>query len=125
MSEGSGSDFDANAGSEEPYAEITLLRDVAYFEWRVLDSNTMEWMYDWEEQGRLPLQIELQLAVGAEGDPIRHVFWLPPKQNPEVVMRQMGSATQPRQDVTPGGGTDIEIPTPVIPNPRQTEGGTR
>ena len=60
--EGSGSDFDANAAPEEPYAEITLLRDVAYFEWRVLDSNTMEWMYDWEEQGRLPLQIELQLA---------------------------------------------------------------
>ena len=104
--EGPKTDFDANPAPEEPYAEITLLRDVAYFEWRVLDSNTMEWLYDWEEQGRLPLQIELQLAIGAEGEPIRHVFWIPPKQNPEVVMRQMGSMTQPQ-----GHGPEI-IPEP-------------
>lgn len=105
--EGSGSDFDSTAAPEEPYAEIVLLRDVAYFEWRVLDSNTMEWEYDWDEEGRLPLQIELQLAIGLEGDPIRHVFWLPPKQNPEVIMRQTGGGTQqPRGNPNvPTGGT--------------------
>lgn len=135
--EGSGSDFDSTAQPEEPYAEIVLLRDVAYFEWRVLDSNTMEWLYDWEEEGRLPLQIELQLAIGAEGEAIRHVFWLPPKQNPEVIMRQMGGSAQPRPDTgTPtipgGGGTGIggsgfggNGVTIDIGNPRQTEGGTR
>ncbi len=109
--EGSGSNFDSTAEEKEPYAEIVLLRDVAYFEWRVLDSNTMEWLYDWEEQGRLPLQVELQLAIGAEGEPVRHVFWLPPKQNPEVIMRQMGGESggseQPRGNPTApiDGGT--------------------
>ncbi len=120
--EGSGSSFDSTATPEEPYAEIVLLRDVAYFEWRVLDSNTMEWLYDWEEQGRLPLQIELQLAIGAEGEAIRHVFWLPPKQNPEVVMRQLGAGVQPNapgDDPTipghGGSGVIIDLDNPVNP----------
>ena len=52
----------------------------------------MEWQYDWEAQGRLPLQIELTLAIGAKGEEIRQVFWVPPKQNPEVLMRQMQQA---------------------------------
>ena len=111
--EGSADTSDANI-EEEPYAEIVLLRDIRYFEWRVLDANDMEqWYYDWEEQGRLPLQIELQLAIGAEGEPLRHVFWLPPKQNPEVIMRQMGSNNeQPRGNPsapTEGGGTGVGI----------------
>jgi len=121
--EGSDTAFDANATPEEPYAEIVLLRDVAYFEWRVLDSNTMEWAYEWEEQGRLPLQIELQLAIGADGEPIRHVFWLPPKQNPEVVMRQMGNQSQqPASPPTGHGGGNVTI---EVGSPRQTEGGNR
>ncbi len=74
---------------EKPFAEIVLLTDVAYFEWRVLDGRSMEWQYDWEVQGRLPLQIELTLAIGAKGEEIRQIFWIPPKQNPEVLMRQM------------------------------------
>ncbi len=49
----------------------------------------MEWQYDWEIQGRLPLQLELTMAIGAKGEEIRQIFWVPPKQNPEVVMRQM------------------------------------
>ena len=52
----------------KPFAEITLLTDVAYFEWRVLDGRSMEWQYDWEVQGRLPLQVELTMAVGAKGE---------------------------------------------------------
>jgi prepilin-type N-terminal cleavage/methylation domain-containing protein len=47
----------------EPMAEIVLLSDVAYFEWRVLDGRTMEWQYDWDLQGRLPLQMELLLSM--------------------------------------------------------------
>ena len=98
--EGSGSGFDSSV-EEEPYAEVTLLRNVAYFEWRVLDANDMEeWRYDWEEQGRLPLLIELQLAIGVDGEPLRHVFWLPPRQNPEIIMRQMGNNPQPAGNPT-------------------------
>jgi prepilin-type N-terminal cleavage/methylation domain-containing protein len=73
----------------KPFAEIELLNDVAYFEWRVLDGRTMEWQYDWTTQGRLPLQLELTIAFGAKGEEMRHIFWIPPKQNPEVVLREM------------------------------------
>jgi uncharacterized membrane protein YgcG len=84
----------ANAGSSsavdnKPFAEITLLTDIAYFEWRLLDGRSMEWQYDWEVQGRLPLQIELTMAVGAKGEESRQIFWIPPKQNIEVAIRQM------------------------------------
>ena len=100
-------------GDEKPFAEIVLLTDVAYFEWRALDGRSMEWQYDWEIQGRLPLQVELTLAIGAKGEEIRQVFWIPPKQNPEVVMRQMlqGGANTPGGVARPGG----ESPAVTIP----------
>ncbi len=82
---------------EEPFAEIVLLTDVAYFEWQMLDGRSMEWQYDWDLQGRLPLQAELVMAVGAKGEEIRQIFWVPPKANPEIRMRQM---------VQGGGGAD-------------------
>jgi len=108
--------------AEEPYADIVLLRDVAYFEWRALDSTTMEWTYEWDDAQRLPLQLELVLAMGADGKPVRHVFWLPPKQNPELVMRQMGANT-PVDHAGGGGGRDIEVDVQIVP-PQTTEGGS-
>lgn len=87
--EGAESTFGQSALDNEPFAEIVLLEDVAYFEWRVLDGNSLEWLFDWDMQGRLPLQVELTMAVGAKGEEIRQVFWLPPKQNPEAVIPQM------------------------------------
>ena len=78
--EDSASNFSSRA-PEKPFAEIVLLSDVAFFEWRVLDGRSMEWQYDWEVQGKLPLQIELTLAIGAKGEEIRQVFWVPPKMN--------------------------------------------
>ncbi len=103
--EGSASGFSSTV-ENKPFAEIVLLTDVAYFEWRVLDGRSMEWQYDWEIQGRLPLQVELTMAIGAQGEEIRQVFWIPPKQNPEVFMRQLA---QPTNDGgggpgVPGGG---------------------
>ena len=119
--EGSESEFGSSMLDEEPFAEIVLLEDVAYFEWSVLDGRTMEWQYDWDIQGRLPLQIELTMAIGAKGEEIRQIFWVPPKQNPEVVMRQLsqgGNGTQPGQPGQPGepgepGGGDGSINIPV------------
>jgi hypothetical protein len=114
--EGSESTFGSSALDKEPFAEIVLLTDVAFFEWRVLDGRSMEWQFDWDIQGRMPLQIELTMAIGAQGEEIRQIFWVPPKQNPEVAMRQMtqgganaGSGTGNGQDgnikvdVNPGG----------------------
>ena len=110
--EGSASTFGSSARDKEPFAEILLLEDVAFFEWRVLDGRTMEWQYDWDIQGRLPLQLELTMAIGAKGEEMRQVFWLPPKQNPEVIMRQMmqGGGTGGT-----GGGTGVPGNPVVIP----------
>jgi hypothetical protein len=104
--EGSASTFGSSALDKKPFAEIVLLEDVAFFEWQMLDGRTMEWLYDWDIQGRLPLQIELVMAIGAKGAEMRQVFWLPPKQNPEVVMRQMmqGGATGGASGGVTGGG---------------------
>lgn len=111
----SGSSFSSSAVDEDPFAEIILLTDLAYFEWRVLDGRTMEYQYDWDLPSRLPLQMELTCAFGAEGGEIRQVFWIPPRQNPEVFMRQLqqgqGAASSDPQ---------IEIP-PVAPPMPGTE----
>jgi hypothetical protein len=120
--EGSESSF-GSVTDNEPFAEIVLLDDVAYFEWRVLDGRSMEWMYDWEINNRLPLQLELVMAVGAKGEEVRQVFWLPPKVHPELHMRSMMQGGQEGQgdQSTPGGGTpgggqggsvEIQVPGP-------------
>lgn len=96
-------------GDIEPFAEIELLSDVAYFEWRVLDARTMEWFEKWDLQGRLPLQLELVMAQGARGQEMRHVFWIAPKQNPEVALRQN---LQQNQNQQPG-----TVPTPTLGQP--------
>lgn len=99
----------STAGDNKPFAEIVLLTDVAYFEWRALDGRSMEWQFDWDLQGRLPLQLELTMAVGAKGEESRQIFWIPPKQNPEVLMRQMAQSGG-GGDQTGGAGGGINIP---------------
>ncbi len=107
----------------KPFAEIVLLTDVAFFEWRVLDGRSMEWQYDWDLQGRLPLQVELTISIGAKGEEIRQIFWIPPKQNPEIMTRQMmqngGAGGDPNGsnggNPVGAGGTTIQIPTVGIP----------
>jgi prepilin-type N-terminal cleavage/methylation domain-containing protein len=114
-SEGTGSSFKSTSKEEAPFAEITLLSEVRYFEWRVLNPTLLEYQYDWEESSKLPIQLELTCAFGATGEPMRHIFWIPPKQNPEVFMRQLqlqGGNTGKPQD-----GVEINIPgTPSVPS---------
>ncbi len=104
-----GTGFVSSAAPEEPFAEITLLTDVRMFEWRALNGRLMEYQWDWEQPGQLPLQLELVVAFGADGPEIRHVFWIPPRQNPEVFMRQL-------QQQAAGGGA------PVTPDPESPDG---
>lgn len=107
----------------EPFAEIELLTDVAYFEWRVLDGRSMEWGYEWDLQGRLPLQLELVMAIGAHGEEMRQIFWISPKQNPEVVLRQnlQNQGNQPGQPGQPGPGQPGQPPTITIPTQPQPQ----
>lgn len=115
-----------NTSRVEPFAEVVLLEDVAIFEWRVLDGRTMEWQYDWDLQGRLPLQMELKIAFGQE-EIIRQIFWITPKQDPEVMMRQVlqgtgGLPQGPRpNDPNPpeDGDAPEEPPVNVSPTPRR------
>jgi prepilin-type N-terminal cleavage/methylation domain-containing protein len=99
----------------EPFAEVVLLEDVRGFEWEVLEGRNMEWQKDWDLIGRLPLQLELQLAFGARGKWIRQVFWITPKQDPEVMMRQLQQQGQGGQGGQipggqPGGGINVNLP---------------
>ncbi|MEM1085562.1 MAG: hypothetical protein AAGI48_15735 [Verrucomicrobiota bacterium] len=108
--------------TDEPFAEVVLMEDVYAFAWQVLDGRTMEWQFDWELAGRLPLQMELTYMRDANADAIRHVFWITPKQNPELLMRQLqqsrgrtnNNTTQPNQN-QPGNQQDapagnVEVP---------------
>jgi hypothetical protein len=86
----------------------------------------MEWQYDWEIQGRLPLQLELTMAIGAKGEEVRQIFWLPPKQSPEVAMRQMqqSGANANAGAANPGGNTPgVTIPGGEIPGGGGGPGG--
>ena len=125
--EGSESQFGTTSLDNEPFAEIVLLEDVAYFEWRVLDGRSLEWAYDWDIQGRLPLQMELVMAIGAKGEEIRKVFWIPPKQNPEIVMRQMaqGGANNETGQGAQDGQLNIDVNTPGGPAGPGQGGGNR
>lgn len=122
-------------GDAEPFAEVVLMDDVYIFEWRVLDGRTMDWSYDWDLVGRLPLQMELLFArdLADAETPIRHVFWITPKQNPEVLMRQLeqqarggGQPATTPGDGSSGGGTgnppSVNIPATGL-NPPATGGG--
>lgn len=121
-SEGPGPTSTSSVFDNEPFAEIVLLADVRYFEWRILDGRTLEYDYVWNIPGRLPLQLELTCAFGAEGEPIRQIFWIPPRQNPEIFMRQM----QDSMGGAGGGGGDTEEPaSEERPPPSTSPSGNR
>ena len=119
----------ANApiGDEEPFAEVVLMEDVAVFAWQVLDGRSMdEWQTDWEIAGRLPLQLELTYMRDQFADPIRHVFWITPKQNPEVLIRQMmqqGASGGGGGNTQPVPGADGQTPPGGLPQIQPGQGG--
>ena len=104
------SDSTANVNAE-PVAEIVLLRDVFWFEWwardgRAVNEESQGYTETWDVRGRLPVQMELRVKFDENSDEIIHHFWLPPKLNPESVVRsQRRAAPQGRQG---GGGSNRE-----------------
>ena len=93
------SDSTANVNAE-PVAEIILLRDVFWFEWwardgRAVNDEDQGYTETWDVQGRLPIQMELRVKFDENSDEIVHHFWLPPKVNPETVMRSQRRAAPP------------------------------
>jgi hypothetical protein len=112
----------AETGTKEPdaFAEVVLLSEVGLFEWRLRDGRSMEWQYDWDAQGRLPLQLELVMTQGANGPKVRHILWIVPKQNPEVMMRQIGAGGGAGAGDGQGGG---EVPGVELPGGGGQGGG--
>jgi len=120
----------ANAASaraaEKPFTEIILLTDVRFFEWRVIDGITMDpEQYDWDLPGRLPLQLELTCAFGGSGEVIRHMFWIPPRQNPETFIQQLTSnravpPSTPQNPDDPPNPPGVNV-SPVFPPPPSTQ----
>jgi len=93
--------------SAEPVAEITLLRDIFWFEWWARDGRTLDYTETWDVRGRLPIQMELRVKFDQNSEEIVHHFWIPPKLNPETVMRsQQRAAPQTRIQPGSGQGTD-------------------
>jgi len=117
-------------GQQEPAGTIILYRDIWRFELRVLDSRTLELISDWDIQGRLPLQVELNAVFDAQGEEVIHHFWIPPKASPVTLTEGLsqganqnsGQNSGQNQD-DDGAGTGGNPATPQTGRP-VTDGGT-
>lgn len=98
------SDSVASEGAE-PVAEITLLRDIFWFEWWARDGRTLDYTETWDVRGRLPVQMELRVKFDQNSEEIVHHFWIPPKLNPETVMRSQQRAAPTTRGGQPGDAT--------------------
>jgi len=121
---------ETTGGSEpdaEPVAEITLIEDLWICDCEVVDGRTMEQTLDWENNGKLPLQVKLYCRFDPMADIVQQTFWVVPKQNPEVHMRQMLQKNPAGQQTTPGTPDDgdggirppaVNPPIKVVPASR-------
>lgn len=73
----------------EPVAEITLIEDLWMCDCEVVDGSTMEQLTEWDNNGRLPIQVKFYCRFDATSDIVQQTFWLVPKQNPDVFFRQL------------------------------------
>lgn len=124
----------------EPVAEITLIEDLQECDCEVVDGRTLEQVVDWDNNGKLPLQVKFYCRFEPTADIVQQTFWVVPKQNPEVYMRQImqknpggpqaptnggggdsgngGGAQPPKIEVTPpapGGGGSTPPTPPSLP----------
>ena len=62
--------------------EMTLLRDLKQFEWRVYDPARRDWATVWEDRAIRPSMLELSIQSSVESRSRRLVFWVPPRVHP-------------------------------------------
>ena len=92
----------------EPVAEITLIEDMWLCDCEVIDANNVgEPLNVWDNNGRLPLQVKLYCRFTPTSDIVQQTFWVVPKQNPEVIMRQIVEQNPGGPDFAPGTGGDV------------------
>lgn len=83
-------DSDARANDNlEPFAEITLVEDLWMCDCEVVDANSMEQFTEWDNDGKLPLQVKFYCRFEPSSDIVLQTFWVVPRLNPEVFVRQV------------------------------------
>ena len=82
----------------------------------VVDGRTLEYLTEWDNNGQLPLQVKFYCRFEPTSDIVQQTFWVVPKQNPEVVFRQIMQQNPAGPVASPTDAGD----TPVISVP---EGG--
>lgn len=98
---------DSTAGGDEnaePVAEITLIEDLWHCDCEVVDGRTFEQTVDWDNNGKLPLQVKFYCRFDPNSDIVQQTFWVVPKENPEVLMRQIMKSNPGGPQNIPGGG---------------------
>ncbi len=98
----------------EPVAEMTLIEDLWMCDCEVVDGRTLEYLTEWDNNGQLPLQVKFYCRFEPTSDIVQQTFWVVPKQNPEVIFRQImqQNPAGPADFPADGGG---EIPTISVP----------
>lgn len=114
----------------EPVAVITLVEDLWMCDCEVVDGRTLEYLTEWDNNGQLPLQVRFYCRFDPTADIVQQTFWVVPKQNPEVVFRQIMQQNPAGPEVAPGGdaggdtggdaGGEGGTPSTTI-NPRQPD----
>lgn len=106
----------AGDGDAEPVAEIVLIRDMWMCDCVAVDPRTLKETELWDNNGKLPLQVKFFCRFTPTSDIVQRTFWVVPKQNPEVIMRQImqqnPGGPQLGPGAIPGGGQGggVQIP---------------
>ena len=95
----------------EPVAEIVLIENLWMCDCEVIDGNTMEQFTEWDNSGKLPLQVKFYCRFDPTSDIVQQTFWIVPKQNPEVLFRQIMQQNSIEQPSPPGD----DVGRPKVP----------
>lgn len=112
--EDSNSTGDENA---EPVAEITLIEDLQECDCEVVDGRMLDQTSDWDNDGKLPLLVKFYCRFEPNADYVQQTFWVTPKENPEVLMRQIFQKNPqgPQEDGESGYPGIEDIPGVTLP----------
>lgn len=115
-------DSDARANDNlEPFAEITLVEDLWMCDCEVVDANSMEQFTEWDNDGKLPLQVKFYCRFEPSSDIVLQTFWVVPRLNPEVFVRQVMQQNVGQNGIDLNNTKNPELPpTGGIIEPRST-----
>jgi len=115
-------DSDARANDNlEPFAEITLVEDLWMCDCEVVDANSMEQFTEWDNDGKLPLQVKFYCRFEPSSDIVLQTFWVVPRLNPEVFVRQVMQQNVEQNGIDLNNTKNPELPpTGGIIKPRST-----